>query len=88
MNINSLNAIKAYQKVNSFSNSSSKTSGNIQNTKGQVKSNTDTISFKNSAQGVKEYEAKVANIKNQVQNGTYKIDADKIASKILNSLYI
>ncbi|MEG1994585.1 MAG: flagellar biosynthesis anti-sigma factor FlgM [Oscillospiraceae bacterium] len=89
MNINSLNAINAYKKVNSFKSSGSASAAlSAQNPKSQAKANTDTISFKNSEQGIKEYESKVLSLKNQVQSGNYRVDADKIASKILNGLHI
>ena len=89
MNINSLGAIKNYQKLDSLNSSRVKSADvNRQNPSSEKTANKDTVSFSYSAKETKDYNLKLEGIKRQLSEGTYKLDPDAVASKILGGLYL
>ena len=85
MNINSLGAIKSYNKIDAIKSTSSSTKrvdSSIKN------SNKDTISFSGVAKETSDYNLKLEAIKKQLSDGSYKLDADAIASKLMGNLYL
>lgn len=89
MNINSIGAIKNYQKLDNLNVTRVKQSDNNRKASATEKQvHKDTFSFASSAKENNDYNLKVESIKRQLAEGSYKLDADAIAGKILGGLYL